>query len=146
MNELLVNPYFSDFAIPLVSVFLTMGIKIVSRKDSHMKPQREDFAIGFDLLVTSLILIAVFASRAAYLVTKQLGPNLESIKQKLELFPWIILLFVLGLWSLSTLVRIKGWENSSDSSTPILNKTWGVGLPTIIGIIALLVTVKYFKL
>lgn len=144
MNEFLLNPYFSDFGVPLVSVLLTMGIKIVSRKDNFMTPQREDFAVGFDLLVTSLILITVFASRAAYLIHNDKVSNNSDLKTKLELLPWIILSFVLGLWSLSIMVRIKGWETSNTPS-PILHKFWGVFLPTSIGIIALLLTVKYFK-
>ena len=86
MNEILLNPYFSDFAVPLISVLLTMGIKIVSRKDNFMTPQREDFAVGFDLLVTSLILITVFASRAAFIVSKNEGTNINELKSKLDLF------------------------------------------------------------
>ncbi|OUL60324.1 hypothetical protein, partial [Flavobacterium sp. AJR] len=144
VNEILVNPYFSDFVVPLISVLLTMGIKIVSRKDNYMTPQREDFAVGFDLLVTSLILITVFASRAAYIVSKNDGSNIAELKNKLDLLPWIIVSFVFGLWSLSTIVRIKGWDLTS-SSNPVLHKFWGVGLPTLIGIVALLLTVKYFK-
>lgn len=144
MNQILLNPYFSDFAVPLISVLLTMGIKIVSRKDNFMTPQREDFAVGFDLLVTSLILITVFASRAAYIVSKNEASNIEELKNKLDLLPWIILLFVFGLWSLSTIVRIKGWE-LHNTPNPVLHKFWGVGLPTCIGIISLLLTVKYFK-
>ena len=144
LNQILLNPYFSDFVVPLVSIILTMGIKIVSRKDNFLNPQREDFAVGFDLLVTSLILITVFASRAAYIISKNEVTNIDEVKNKLDLLPWIILLFVFGLWSLSTIVRIKGWE-LDNSSKPILHKFWGVGLPTFIGIISLLLTVKYFK-
>lgn len=145
MKEILLNPYFSDFVVPLFSVFLTSGIKIVSRKDNYMSFQREDFAIGFDLLVTSLILIVVFASQTSYLIYQNQVSNIEELKTKLELFPWIILLFIIGLWSLSTVVRLKGWEQTNNSINPVLHKFWGVGLPTVIGIIALLITVKYFK-
>lgn len=145
MNEILLNPYFSDFGIPLLSVLLTMAIKIVSRKDNYMSPQREDFAVGFDLLVTSLILITVFASRAAYLIANEQTSNKIELTNKLNLLPWVILLFVIGLWSLSTIVRIKGWEINPNNPNPILHKFWGVILPTSIGVIVLLFTVKYFK-
>ena len=144
MNDILLNPYFSDFAVPLISVLLTMGIKIVSRKDNFMTPQREDFAVGFDLLVTSLILITVFASRAAFIVSRNEGSNINDLKSKLDLLPWIIVSFVIGLWSLSTIVRIKGWD-LTNNTTPVLHKFWGVALPTFIGIVSLLLTVKYFK-
>lgn len=122
-----------------------MAIKIVSRKDNYMSPQREDFAVGFDLLVTSLILIIVFASRAAYLIDNEQTSNKLELTSKLNLLPWVILLFVIGLWSLSTIVRIKGWVMNQNNPNPILHKFWGVFLPTSIGIIALLLTVKYFK-
>lgn len=66
MNEVLANSYFKEFIIPLLAVFVTIGVKVVSRKDTFIQINRDDFAIGFDLIVSSLILLVTYSSKVAF--------------------------------------------------------------------------------
>lgn len=126
----------------MLSIFLTVAVKVVSRRDNFLAIEREDFAIGFDLIVTSLILIVAYGTRTACLLGNKLTEEeMSSLKNKFEYLPWVILLYVIALWALSTVVRVKGWENNQRT----MHKFWGVAFPTILGVIALLTTVKYFK-
>lgn len=140
MNEILANPIFKDFFIPLVSVFLTIAVKVVSRKDSFMETTRDDFAIGFDLAVTSLILLVLYASRIAVEVNENISPKISVYKLKLEYVPWLLCCFIFGLWALSTIVRRFGWEQNQ---TKVLKMWWGVMFPNILGLTALLFIVNY---
>ncbi|WP_456314157.1 hypothetical protein [Pseudomonas shirazensis] len=140
MNEILAHPLFKDFAIPLLSVFLTIAIKVVSRKDSFMEATKEDFAIGFDLAVTSLILLVSFASRIAIEINLENNSNATEYKLKLGLVPWLLFFFTLGLWALSTIVRRFGWEQNQNK---VLKMWWGVIFPNILGLGALLFIVNY---
>jgi hypothetical protein len=142
MNEILANSCFKDFAIPLISVFLTIAIKVVSRKDTFMEATKDDFAIGFDLAVTALILLVSYASKIAVDVHANTSTNIEAYKKKLEFVPWLLFFFTLGLWALSTLVRRFGWEQGANKT---LKTSWGVVIPDIIGMSALLFIVNYIE-
>ncbi|PAC33346.1 hypothetical protein [Flectobacillus sp. BAB-3569] len=140
MNELLANSYFKDFAIPLISVFLTIAVKVVSRKDTFMEATKDDFAIGFDLTVTALILLVSYASKIAVDIHLNISPQIEVHKKKLEFVPWLLFFFTLGLWALSTLVRKYGWVQNQNRE---LTMVCGVIVPDIIGLAALLFIVNY---
>lgn len=140
MNDVLANAYFKDFIIPLLSVFLTIAVKVVSRKDLFMKTTKEDWAIGFDLAVTALILLVSYCSKCAIDIHQTSNPNAELYKKKLEFLPWILFFYILGLWALSTLVRRYGWEQSQNKELKIF---WGVVIPDIVGLLGLLFIVNY---
>jgi len=141
MNELLLNPYFKEFVIPLLAVFLTIGVKVVSRKDAYMGLEREDFAIGFDLIVSSLILLVTYSSKIAADLHSGQATNPEMCNEKLEYLPWILFFSVFGLWGLSTMVRAFGWENNQNKL-----RLWpGIVIPTALGLFALLLTVNFIE-
>ncbi len=142
MNEILANSYFKDFIIPLLAVFITIGVKVVSRRDTFMQMSRDDFAIGFDLVVSSLILLATYSSKIAIELHENKAVNPELCKSKLEYLPWILFFAVLGLWGLSTFVRKYGWINNSSQTL----RMWpGVIIPLILGLVALLLTVNFIE-
>ncbi|HXS35134.1 MAG TPA: hypothetical protein VN721_00425 [Flavipsychrobacter sp.] len=140
MNETLAHPYFREFIVPLITIFFTIAVKVVSRKDSFIGITRDDFAIGFDLIVTSIILLVTYYSGLATQIHNNIANNPELCRQKLEMFPWVLLFSICGLWSLSTIVRIYGWQNGQSKKLRI----WpGVILPTFTGIIYLLIVINY---
>jgi len=142
MNDLFANPYFKEFIIPLLAVFLTVGVKVVSRKDSFVSLEKDDFAIGFDLIVSSLILLVTYSSKIAIDLHKGTADNVELCQRKLEYLPWILFFSVFGLWALSTIIRIYGWENNQSK---VLKLWQGIILPTFVGLIALLLTVNFIE-
>ncbi|GAB3910463.1 hypothetical protein GCM10028803_50360 [Larkinella knui] len=143
MNDFIASSFFKEFFIPMLSVFLTGAVKVVSRRDGQFGITREDYAIGIDLVVTSLVLLTTYASRIANDVRRS-NPAVDLFKcrERLEMLPWLLIFYILGLWALSTIVRIKGWESSPSNR---IHRTWGVWIPTIIGIILLLATVRYIE-
>lgn len=142
MYEVLGSGYFKDFIVPLVSVFLTIAIKVVSRRDLFISPTRDDFAIGFDLLTTSLILLVMYSSKLAIDLQSKGSLNAEFCQKKLQILPWIITLAILFVWGLSSVVRIWGWQNNQNR----ILKLWpGVIIPLMIGVAALLLTVNFIE-
>ena len=130
---------------------LGVGIKYVTRNDTYGKFQKEDLAVGLELLLTAcLMFLALTSDRslqmasinddlAAALAKKdvpkaqELQSEVSALSQELAASGWVLLVMFLGLWSVSTLVRKLGWE-SKDAMKPIL----GIGLPLVVGILALI--------
>ena len=54
--------------------------------------------------------------------------------------PWILAAFILGIWGISTLVRKLGWEDDDR-----LHKYWGIIVPDIFGLFALIGVVYWLK-
>lgn len=142
MNEILTNTYFKELCIPLISVFLTVAIKVVSRRDSFIQPTRDDFAIGFDLFVTSLILIVTYSSKIAIDIHNNQATNKEVCQKKLEVLPWILLFGIMFVWALSVIVRLYGWQTNQSR----ILKIWpGIIIPALLGFLALVLTVKFIE-
>ncbi len=55
MKEILSAPWFLYLIVPLVTVFLVVFFKLVSRNDKHASLVKEDFAVGLDISITALI-------------------------------------------------------------------------------------------
>ena len=134
--NILSTPYFLQFGVPLITVGMSIFVKYVTRNDRHSGFRKEDAAVGLDLAVIALL---IFITGSA-----QLASNLPSnnppiqLVDKLSTVPWILMLFLIGIWGISTIVRKLGWEDDDK-----LKIFWGVILPNIFGIFTLLFVVNW---
>lgn len=141
MNKLISDPLFVNFIIPMITVALGIFIRYVSRNDGHKQISKDDFAFGFNISITALILFLTSASKLA----QQLGNSQsqlpqQTIQAKLAEFPYIALAIVIGLWGLSTVVRKVGWESDGK-----LKLVLGIIIPDIVGIAFLLFVVGWIN-
>ena len=65
MRDLLTQPYFLLAAVPLVTICLGVFLKIVSRNDQHAAFNKEDYAIGPEVSITTLIVFITESVRRA---------------------------------------------------------------------------------
>ncbi|ENG6063500.1 MULTISPECIES: hypothetical protein [Vibrio] len=134
--NLLGSPYFLQFGVPLVTVGLSIFIKYVTRNDRHSGFKKEDVAVGLDLAVTALLIFITGSSQ----LTASLPPTNPPVDvvEKLASVPWILMAFIIGIWSVSTIVRKRGWE--SDDKLKIF---WGIVVPDVFGLAVLLFVVNW---
>lgn len=120
-------------AIPLISAVLGIFIKTVSQNDRYYEFKKEDFAIGLELSLVSIVSIITHAvsalDKSVHVDKKNVAVALD---EKFIYFPWLIIFFVFGAWGVSTIVRKYGWENERDM-------TWfaGIIIPLIYGFLSL---------
>lgn len=132
------NNYVKFFAIPLLTTLLAVFVKMVSRNDKDVFIKKEDFAIGLDISVTALLLLLTdtlnYASRLA---TEKDAIRMHDT-EKLISVSWLMVIFVVGLWGMSTLIRKKGWNNPDEMH-------WGYGIivPNIFGLTTLIFVVNW---
>lgn len=130
--------FFKHFCIPLITTYLCIFIKTVSRNDKYKNFKKEDLAVGIELAVTSLIIFITDSANLSKIMADQTNRDLLHLQTKYELMPWIILAFAIGLWSISTIVRKLGWKN--DNQLRIFS---GIILPDLYGIITLIFVVNW---
>ena len=149
--EFLSSPVFRFLLFPVGSAVLGVGIKYVTRNDNYAKFQKEDLAVGLELLLTAcLMFLALTSDRSLQIASVNQGlaaalasrdvPRAQELQlkasilsQELAASGWVLLIMFLGLWSVSTLVRKLGWQ-SKDAMRPLL----GIALPLVVGILALI--------
>ena len=95
-------------------------------------------AVGLDLSVTALLIFITASSETAQRLAK--SPQDVALIAKSMNVPWILALFILGIWGISTIVRKLGWEDDDK-----LHKFWGIAVPNIFGILALLFVVNWIS-
>lgn len=136
--NILGDPIFIQFIVPLITVGLSVFLKFVTRNDQHVSFQKEDFAFGIDLSITALL---IFIVSSAGLVQQSIVPGVsESVIIKVNTIPWILLSVFLGIWAVSTIVRKLGWEGDGK-----LHVFWGISVPDIFGILVLLFVVNWIR-
>jgi len=138
MNDILASTYFKNFAVPLITVFLSVFVKIVSRNDQFISFKKEDLAIGMDVSITALIIFIVASAGLASELANITSDVTNIVNERLTSVPWLILAFVCIIWFVSTIVRKFGWDNEDE-----LNIYWGILFPDIIGILLLLFVVNW---
>lgn len=140
MIELLSNTYFKFFVIPLVTTLLAVFVKIVSRNDKFSAVKKEDFAIGLEIAITAILLL--ISDTLKYATKLQSTPSNEQIlaNDKLISVPWILLVFIIGLWGISTLIRKMGWKTEDD-----MHWWWGIIFPNIFGLLSLIFVVSWIN-
>ena len=131
---------FLHFVVPLITVFLSVSLKIISRNDKFMEFRKEDLAIGLDVAATALILLTVESANVARQLVSQPPPAISVLSGKLIEAPWIMLVFVIIIVSVSTVVRLKGWK---DRKT--MNWIPGIIVPNVFGIGLLLFVVFWIR-
>ncbi len=118
---------FLNFGVPLIAVAVSIFVKSVSRNDAHTFVKKEDFAFGFDLMISSMLIFVTSMSAMASRLA--LDPKNTALSEKLEGAPWLIASFLIVLWGLSTLVRKIGWDGEDR-----LNYPWGIFMPCLFGV------------
>lgn len=136
MIKILSNTYFKYLVVPLLTTFLVIFIKSVSRNDRHKFIKNEDFAFGLQMAVTAVLLMLGNSVTIAQGCIGDPKLTLEA-NNKLLLTGWIAPVLVFGLWGVSTIVRRLGWENETE-----LNIFWGIIFPDIFGLILLIFVVS----
>lgn len=116
MKELLSSDDFMVFFIAVITTGIGNFVKYATRHDTHKTFSRNDFAIGTDLIVSAVIILA----------TRSATP------------PMLLLAVFLILWLTSTVIKKSGWESDGQ-----LKIGMGVVLPDVIGIIVLTGIVFY---
>lgn len=143
MNEIITSDWFQIVGVTVISTGLGIFVKYVSRNDSHTKSfKKEDVAIGLEMMITALILLITNSvnqfnklnDTAIDEATKTLITNSEQI------VPWILLVFIVGLWGISTVIRKIGWEDEDN-----LKIWWGIVFPNIIGIASLIYVFTWIR-
>jgi hypothetical protein len=153
MNKIFVTNTFLYFILPLMTVLLNIFLKVVSRNDRNRIFKKEDIAVGLEISTSSLIIFLTYCGTIATGITPNLPTELsDSIKEKLISAPWIILSLILGLWGISTIVRLFGWkyrdtnnEDSNYSINPELNWPIGIIVPFIYGILSLYFVLNWLR-
>jgi membrane protease YdiL (CAAX protease family) len=139
-SEILSNVYFKNLGIPLLSVILTTSFKVVSRKDNALKVNKNDIAVGINLIIASIIMIINYSVRVA---EKVKGLNsAEVLKNSNVLLSMIVLvlLYALIAFALTTYIRIYGWEEEKESE---LKSFQGVFVPLFVGGIMLVIASNF---
>ena len=131
--EFLASGFFLKFCVPLLTVAMTIFLRYVTRNDKHVSFKKEDLAVGMDLSITALVIFITHCTALA----KQAKSDQE-MASNLAIVPWFIMAFVIGIWAVSTVVRKRGWERAGK-----LNVFWGIVLPDLFGLAALLFVVNW---
>lgn len=152
MEELFISPVFRYLIFPLGSTALGIGIKYATKNDQFSGFSKEDLAVGLDLMRTATLMFVILTTDKAIALVKantelsrvlsslpinaekayELQGQAQNLSSQFAASGWLIALMVLALWSVSTIVRKKGWK-SKDEMTPFT----GIALPLAFGILAL---------
>ena len=128
--------YFKYFIVPLITSFLCIFVKWVSKNDRFITFKKGDLAVGLEMIVASLI---IFITDSVNLSTEIIKNKENQVLQgKLMAIPWVLLAFIMGLWGVSTIIRRWGWKNENE-----LNLFWGIIFPDIVGVLILIFIVNW---
>ena len=136
MINLLSSNYFKFLIVPLVTTFLVIFIKSVSRKDGQRLFKNEDFAFGLEMAVTAILLLLANSSTIAQ--RSVVDENLAAmVNEKLLTIGWVTPLLIFGLWGVSTIIRTMGWKTDTE-----LELKWGILFPNAFGLLVLIYVVS----
>lgn len=139
-SEILSDVYFKNLGIPLLSVILTTSFKVVSRKDNELKVNKNDIAVGINLIIASIIMLINYSVRVA---EKVKGLNSEEvIKNSNVLLSMLVLvlLYTLIAFGLTVYIRIYGWKKDKENE---LKSIEGVVIPLFVGGIMLVIASNF---
>lgn len=137
----LAQPYFIEFCVPLIAVGLSIFLKFVTRNDKYKGFRKEDVAVGLDLAVSSLLVFITSTAQLAVKMNKNPTATPNTVDAAtLAGAPWMIALFFVGVWAMSTIVRKLGWEDDEK-----LHLWWGIVVPNLFGITVLLIVVNWIS-
>ncbi|WP_288983699.1 hypothetical protein [uncultured Flavobacterium sp.] len=140
-SEILSNVYFKNLGIPLLSVILTTSFKVVSRKDNALKVNKNDIAVGINLIIASIIMLINYSVRVA---EKVKGLNSDEVVKNFNVVLLnmiiLVLLYTLIAFALTTYIRIYGWKEEKESE---LKSFQGVFVPLFVGGIMLIIASNF---
>lgn len=139
-SEILSNVYFKNLGIPLLSVILTTSFKVVSRKDNALKVNKNDIAVGINLIIASIIMLINYSVRVAEKVKGLNGDEVVKNSNVLLSMIVLVLLYTLIAFALTTYIRIYGWKEEKESE---LKSFQGVFVPLFVGGIMLVIASNF---
>ncbi len=139
-SEILSNVYFKNLAIPLLSVILTTSFKVVSRKDDALKVNKNDIAVGINLIIASIIMLINYSVRVAENVKDLKGVDIVRNSNVLLSMLVLVLLYTLIAFALTVYIRIYGWKEDKESE---LKSLQGVFIPLVVGGIMLVIASNF---
>jgi hypothetical protein len=137
---------FINIGIPCLSVIAGIFVKVVSRPDPGLKIKSDDLAVGFDIGVGALIIFVTKMVAASKELQAVADPKFQTeLQSRIISAPWLLLLWLMGLWGLSTIIRKWGWKNPGGNPPANDNLTWHLGIvvPLVFGIVSLLLAVNW---
>lgn len=111
--------------VPVISIILTMLIKVLSIRTDISLTLPDIFGFGLDLCVTTLILI------------------LSNSKNNLDMVVFVVF-FIIILFT-TVFVNRKGWKQKGETGGYVPTIFFGVILPDVIGIVLLVIATLYLR-
>jgi formate hydrogenlyase subunit 3/multisubunit Na+/H+ antiporter MnhD subunit len=139
-SEILSDVYFKNLGIPLLSVILTTSFKVVSRKDNALKVNKNDIAIGINLIIASIIMLINYSVRVAEKIKGLNGDEVIKNSNVLLSMLVLVLLYTLIAFGLTVYIRIYGWKEDKESE---LKSFQGVFIPLFVGGIMLVIASNF---
>lgn len=139
-SNILSDVYFKNLGIPLISVLLTTSFKVVSRKDSALKVNKNDIAVGINLIIASIIMLINYSVRVAEKVTDLTGYEVIKTSNVLLSMLVLVMLYTLIAFGLTVYIRMYGWKEDKDSE---LKSFQGVFIPLFVGGVMLIIASNY---
>lgn len=139
-SEILSDVYFKNLGIPLLSVILTTSFKVVSRKDNALKVNKNDIAVGINLIIASIIMLINYSVRVAEKVKGLNGDEVIKNSNVLLSMLVLVLLYTLIAFGLTVYIRIYGWREDKESE---LKSFQGVFVPLFVGGIMLVIASNF---
>jgi hypothetical protein len=139
-SEILSDVYFKNLGIPLLSVILTTSFKVVSRKDNALKVNKNDIAVGINLIIASIIMLINYSVRVAEKVKGLNGDEVIKNSNVLLSMLVLVLLYTLIAFGLTVYIRIYGWKEDKESE---LKSFQGVFVPLFVGGIMLVIASNF---
>jgi formate hydrogenlyase subunit 3/multisubunit Na+/H+ antiporter MnhD subunit len=139
-SEILSDVYFKNLGIPLLSVILTTSFKVVSRKDNALKVNKNDIAVGINLIIASIIMLINYSVRVAEKVKGLNGDEVIKNSNVLLSMLVLVLLYTLIAFGLTVYIRIYGWREDKESE---LKSVQGVFVPLFVGGIMLVIASNF---
>lgn len=154
MVDFLTSTVFRYLIFPIGSAILGVAIKYVTRNDRYKSFQKEDLAVGLELMLTAcLTFIALTTDRAVSLAStnrnlaqllqqtpldiaavSKLQTQALTLTNTLATSGYLIAFMLLGLWGISTLVRKRGWKSDTE-----MHPVQGIAVPLAFGVLSLIV-------
>lgn len=124
---------FRFFWLPLITVVLTILIKAAFKRQTMKFLEKEDFAIGPNLITTSIFIVVSKISIVALNINDQRLTTLSGTEIIMRLVIYLLLMLV-GLVILMTIVSRYGWETDMVAHRQCLKTFPGIVLPDIVGL------------
>ena len=149
--KILTSWYFINIGIPLIAAAAGIYVRVVSRKDEELKLKSDDLAIGFDIALGAVFVFLVkmvSVSAALLALPTNQNPLQADLKSKVISMPWMLLIWGIGFWGISTSLRKWGWKTVNEGTAQEPKAKYeptavGIILPLIFGLVSLVFAVNW---